>query len=206
MFLLSTSNSSSIFWQHCAVKSMDTRQECTNEEGSFNTIDQDIISRLALRNQLKPLFPRTDTHQHELVQNLKSMSLDPKMPDPHIDQMIEAPASSNPSLSASATTNSPQSTLGLEHLSLSTSRPMCKEPDCPIKEPHHEGLYRHNDEDPSTDYSFHSIFGQSNPPAHVWEAMSNICEQRETVEECNWLVGFLRLHAGIKVETMHGKS
>ena len=92
---------------------------------------------------------------------------------------------------ASTAPSSPTTTMGMGSPNWSTPPPTCKQVDCPIKEPHHEGIYRHNGEDSSYESS---IFKFSNPPPHIWEAMYRIGEGDGSREECDWLLVFLRLH------------
>ena len=92
---------------------------------------------------------------------------------------------------ASTAPSSVATTIGMGSPNWSSPPPLCKEADCPIKEPHHEGIYRHNGEISKIECG---IFGMSNPPPHVWEAMYRISEGSGTLEECEWFLEFQRLH------------
>lgn len=49
----------------------------------------------------------------------------------------------------------------------------CEEADCPIKEPHLNGPYYSHEAKPREypqGYLWHSLFRQSNPPPHIWDA------------------------------------
>ena len=58
---------------------------------------------------------------------------------------------------------------------------------------HHQGLYLHNGERP---WINGTIFGDSNPPPHVWESWMKVqARERSSTVEDDWnIFGFLRWH------------
>ena len=69
---------------------------------------------------------------------------------------------------------------------------ICQSENCPIKDPHLEGLYLHNDQ-PSK--WRHPYWGVSNPPPYMWRAWDRRTDKVATSEEVRDIFGFIECHA-----------
>ena len=68
---------------------------------------------------------------------------------------------------------------------------LCTESDCPISHPHQRGVYRYQGKDP---HKYDFVLGKSNPPPHVWEAITKMGNASCSVEDDEAIAGFFRYH------------
>ena len=77
--------------------------------------------------------------------------------------------------------------------------PMCNNQDCPVPEPHAEGVYRFNGEmyqlrDWCANGVARRVFGDSNPPPRLWRALDALAQGAGTWEDAKAVGGFQAAH------------
>lgn len=68
---------------------------------------------------------------------------------------------------------------------------LCAEHDCPIKHPHKQGVYKHQNKPP---HKYDFLLGESNPPPDVWEALAKMGDSTATEEDDSAIKCFLKYH------------
>lgn len=77
--------------------------------------------------------------------------------------------------------------------------PVCTNQDCPVPEPHAEGVYRFNGEtyqlrDWCANGIARRVFGDSNPPPSLWRALDALAQGAGTWEDARAVGGFQAAH------------
>lgn len=76
---------------------------------------------------------------------------------------------------------------------------VCSRKDCPVREPHGEGVYRFNGDmyqlrDWCANGIARRVFGKSNPPPSVWGALDKLAQGEGTWEDAKAVGGFQAAH------------